>query len=104
MTFKIYDPLIEPFYIVKGELDYTLVEVVTPKETFVENSKPYNKTRAYCSDIRSCLYCLFEIKNTKEGKQEYSSLEQYVKDRVNFSIEVEKFINEVMEKSPNIGG
>lgn len=102
MTFKIYDPLIEPFYIIKGEHDYTLVEVVTPKETFTENSKPYNKVRSYCANIRSCLYCIFEIKNIKEDKKEYSSLEQYVKDRIDFSKGVEEFIKKVMEGSPEL--
>jgi hypothetical protein len=87
----IRDPLLEPFFIVQTDLDFALMETVTPKVKYTETGgKPYVKTRSYHPTIRSIMVRIVRIQN--QGKEKYESLREYIEEKEELNKKIEELI------------
>lgn len=77
---KITDPRLEPYYIGKDSHCYTVYEVVTPQEKYLEEGsegKPYEKPLTHHSTFGSALQRIAKEKLNNE-KDHYYSIKEYI--------------------------
>ena len=77
---KITDPRMEPYYIGKDTYCYTVYEVVTPQEKYLEKGsegKDYEKPVAHYKDFGNALYRVAKEKLNNE-KDHYTSIKEYI--------------------------
>jgi hypothetical protein len=92
---KITDPLLEPFYIGKDTHCYTVYEVVTPQEKYLEKDsegKDYEKPLGHYSNFGSALQKIAREKLHNE-KDHYTSIREYVAKWDELLIELKKLQN-----------
>tara|TARA_R110000744_G_scaffold3174_2_gene12360 strand:+ start:1439 stop:1735 length:297 start_codon:yes stop_codon:yes gene_type:complete len=77
---KITDPKMKPYYIGKDAHCYTVYEVVTPQEKYLEKGsegKDYEKPVSHHSDFGNALKRVMKEKLHNE-KEHYESIREYV--------------------------
>ena len=77
---KITDPRMEPYYIGKDTYCYTVYEVVTPQEKYLEKGsegKDYEKPVAHYKDFGNALHRVAKEKLNNE-KDHYTSIKEYI--------------------------
>lgn len=92
---KITDPKMEPYYIGKDTYCYTVYEVVTPQEKYLEKGsegKNYEKPVSHHSDFGSALKRVMKEKlNRKKGH--YTSIKEYIERWDELKKELKEIIN-----------
>ena len=92
---KITDPSMEPYFIGKDTHCYTVYEVVTPQEKYLEKGsegKDYEKPLGHFGTFGSALYKVAKLKLHNE-KDHYTSIQEYVKRWDELLIELKKIQN-----------
>lgn len=96
MEIIIRDPLIEPFYIQRDEWQYSIIEIVTPKEKFSDTGgKPYKKYRTHHPSLSGALLAISKLKHPE--KTEYDSFREYADEVGAYNEKLFKFIKEVIK-------
>ena len=92
---KITDPRMEPYYIGKDTYCYTVYEVVTPQEKYLEKDsegKDYEKPVSHHSDFGSALKRVMKEKLNNE-KDHYTSIKEYIERWDELRKELKEIIN-----------
>ena len=92
---KITDPFMAPYYIGKDTHCYTVYEVVTPQEKYLEKGsegKDYEKPLGHYSSFSSALQKIAKEKLHNE-KDHYTSIQEYIKRWDELLIELKKLQN-----------
>jgi hypothetical protein len=92
---KITDPKMEPYYIGKDTYCYTVYEVVTPQEKYLEKNsegKDYEKPVSHHSDFGSALKRVMKEKLNRE-KGHYTSIKEYIERWDELKKELKEIIN-----------
>ncbi len=92
---KITDPKMEPYYIGKDTYCYTVYEIVTPQEKYLEKGsegKDYEKPVSHHSDFGSALNRVLKEKLNNE-KGHYTSIKEYLERWDKLRIELKELIN-----------
>lgn len=92
---KITDSKMEPYYIGKDTYCYTVYEVVTPQEKYLEKGsegKDYEKPVSHHSDFGSALKRVMKEKLNRE-KGHYTSIKEYIERWDKLRKELEEIIN-----------
>ena len=92
---KITDPKMEPYYIGKDTYCYTVYEVVTPQEKYLEKNsegKDYEKPVSHHSDFGSALKRVMKEKLNRE-KGHYTSIKEYIERWDKLRKELKEIIN-----------
>ena len=95
MTTKITDPKMEPYYIGKDTYCYTVYEVVTPQEKYLEEGsegKDYEKPLSHFSNFGSALQCVAKLKLNNENDS-YKSIREYIDRWDKLTIELKELQN-----------
>ena len=92
---KITDPKMEPYYIGKDTYCYTVYEVVTPQEKYLEKDsegKDYEKPVSHHTDFGSALKRVMKEKLNRE-KGHYTSIKEYIERWDKLRKELKEIIN-----------
>ena len=92
---KITDSKMEPYYIGKDTYCYTVYEVVTPQEKYLEKGsegKDYEKPVSHHSDFGSALKRVMKEKLNRE-KGHYTSIKEYIERWDELKKELKEIIN-----------
>ena len=92
---KITDPRMVPYYIGKDTYCYTVYEVVTPQEKYLEKGsegKDYEKPVSHHSDFGSALKRVMKEKLNRE-KGHYTSIKEYIERWDELRKELKEIIN-----------
>ncbi len=92
---KITDPLLDPYFIGKDTHCYTVYEVVTPQEKYLEKGskgKDYEKPLGHYSNFNSALQKVAKEK-LHGNKDHYSSIKEYIEEWDQIIIELKKLQN-----------
>ena len=92
---KITDSKMEPYYIGKDTYCYTVYEVVTPQEKYLEKGsegKDYEKPVSHHSDFGSALKRVMKEKLNRE-KGHYTSIKEYIERWDKLRKELKEIIN-----------
>ena len=92
---KITDPKMEPYYIGKNTYCYTVYEVVTPQEKYLEKGsegKDYEKPVSHHSNFGSALKRVMKEKLNRE-KGHYTSIKEYIERWDELKKELKEIIN-----------
>tara|TARA_R110000823_G_scaffold177096_1_gene309638 strand:- start:443 stop:736 length:294 start_codon:yes stop_codon:yes gene_type:complete len=90
---KITDPLMKPYYIGKDAHCYTVYEVVTPQEKYLEKGskgKDYEKPVSHHNNFSSALVKVAREKLSSE-KEHYTSIKEYIKRFEQLNEELKQF-------------
>lgn len=92
---KITDPKMHPYYIGRDTYCYTVYEIVTPQEKYLEKGsegKQYEKPLAHYSNFGSALQRVAKEKLNNE-RDHYSSIKQYIERWDELIIELKQLQN-----------
>jgi hypothetical protein len=92
---KITDPKMEPYYIGKDAHCYTVYEVVTPQEKYLEKGSKgddYEKPVSHHADFSSALRSVMKQKLNR-GKTNYDSIQEYIKKWEELKEEISEILN-----------
>ena len=95
MTTKIKDPKMDPYYIGKDTYCYTVYQIVTPQEKYLEEGsegKDYEKPVAHYSNFGSALQRVAKEKLNNEREQ-YNSIKEYIERWDELIIELKQLQN-----------
>jgi len=95
MTTKIKDPKMDPYYIGKDTYCYTVYQIVTPQEKYLEEGsegKDYEKPVAHYSNFGSALQRVAKEKLNNEREQ-YNSIKEYIERWDELMVELKKLQN-----------
>lgn len=92
---KITDPLLEPYFIGRDTHCYTVYEVVTPQEKYLEEGskgKNYEKPLGHYANFNTALHKV--AKEKLHGKKDhYKSIKEYIEEWDQILIELKKLQN-----------
>lgn len=92
----ISDPLLEPYFITKDDMCYTVVERIIPDENHfrsVGKGKEYSKPQGYYPNFDQALHKVaMEKLNTKET---YESLSGFLNEFKSIETNIKEYINEI---------
>ena len=92
---KITDPLMEPYFIGRDAHCYTVFEVVTPQEKYLEKGSKgldYEKPQGHYSSFGKALEKVVREKMFKE-KNHYTSIKEYIERWDKLLIELKQLNN-----------
>jgi len=92
---KITDPILKPYFVGKDTHCYTVYEVVTPQEKYLEKGskgKDYEKPLGHYSSFGASLQKIATLKLNNE-KDHYKSIKEYVDRWDEILIELKKLQN-----------
>ena len=92
---KITDPKMNPYYIGRDSHCYTVYEVVTPQERYLEKGsegKDYEKPVSHHSNFGSALQRVMKEKLNTKGTN-YKSIQEYIKEWNNIKNELSEILN-----------
>tara|TARA_A100000164_G_scaffold272380_1_gene244297 strand:+ start:88 stop:387 length:300 start_codon:yes stop_codon:yes gene_type:complete len=95
MTTKIKDPKMHPYFIGKDTYCYTVYQIVTPQEKYLEEGsegKDYEKPVGHYSTFGSALQCVAREKLNNERTQ-YNSIKEYIERWDVLVVELKKLQN-----------
>jgi hypothetical protein len=95
MTTKIKDPKMHPYFIGKDTYCYTVYQVVTPQEKYLEEGsegKDYEKPVGHFSNFGSALQRVAKCKLNNERTQ-YNSIKEYIERWEELMVELKKLQN-----------
>ena len=92
---KITDPKMDPYYIGKDSHCYTVYEVVTPQEKYLEKGsegKDYEKPVAHYSNFSKALERVYKEK-LNSNKEHYTSIKEYIDEWDKIKNELSEILN-----------
>ena len=95
MTTKIKDPKMHPYFIGKDTYCYTVYQIVTPQEKYLEEGsegKDYEKPVGHYSNFGSALQRVTKCKLNNERTQ-YNSIKEYIERWDELMVELKKLQN-----------